>query len=442
MTDLSQADCHFRRLRPLALCLIVGIALLPAWARAQSPKTIRSGDYIVAIVNSELVTAVEVEQRLDRARATVSGASEDKLRTKVLDELIEERVIITYARDSGIKVEGPEIDRAVSGVAAQNKMTLQQLRDRLKAEGLEYPRFRDSLRDQLMVERVREREVQGRIRVGDDEIENLLDKQRGEAANDVEYDIAQILVSIPADASAEVLAQRRARADAALARVRGGEDFAKVATEISEDGNRSHGGQIGLRPAKRLPDAFVDVVRRLNVGQVAAAPLQTAAGFHVLKLIERRETAAFTIPQTHARHILLRVSARAPTELVVKRIDELRQQIETGKRDFEAIAREQSEDGSAPTGGDLGWVSPGAFVPEFEEVMNKLAIGALSQPLVSRFGVHLIQVLERREAALDPKEVREQARNLLREQKFEQAYAEWTRDLRARAYVEMREPPL
>jgi peptidyl-prolyl cis-trans isomerase SurA len=439
MTDLIHAQDPIRRLRPLAL--VVALAALPVFGAAQSARVQRPGDYIVAIVNSELVTAVEVEQRLERARAALRGEPEDKLRAKVIDELIEERVIITYARDSGVKVDAPEIDRAVTGVAAQNKMTLQQLRDRLRAEGMEYARFRDSLRDQLLVERVREHEVQGRIRVGDDEIENLIDKQRGESANDIEYDIAQILVTVPSDASPEVAVARQARVDAALARVRGGEDFAKVAIEISEDGNRAQGGEIGLKPARRLPDAFVDVARGLAVGQIAPKPVRTAAGFHILKLIERRENATFTVPQTHARHILLRVSGRAPAELVVKRMEELQAQIESGKRQFEAIAREQSEDGSAAAGGDLGWVSPGAFVPEFEEVMNKLKIGDLSQPVVSRFGVHLIQVLERRESVLDPKDVREQARNLLREQKFDQVYAEWTRDLRARAYVEMREPP-
>jgi peptidyl-prolyl cis-trans isomerase SurA len=439
MTDLIQALAPIRRLRPLAL--VVVLAALPVFGAAQSARAPRPGDYIVAVVNSELVTAVEVEQRLERARAALRGEPEDKLRAKVIEDLIEERVIVTYARDSGVKVDAPEIDRAVTGVAAQNKMTLQQLRDRLRAEGMEYARFRDSLRDQLLVERVREHEVQGRIRVGDDEIENLIDKQRGESAKDIEYDIAQILVAIPADAGPDVIAARQARADAALARVRGGEDFAKVAIEISEDGNRAQGGEIGLKPARRLPDAFVEVARGLAVGQVAARPLRTAAGFHILKLIERRENAAFTVPQTHARHILLRVSGRAPAELVVKRMEELQAQIESGQRQFEAVAKEQSEDGSAAAGGDLGWVSPGAFVPEFEEVMNKLKIGELSQPVVSRFGVHLIQVLERRESVLDPKDVREQARNLLREQKFDQVYAEWTRDLRARAYVEMREPP-
>ena len=297
------------------------------------------------------------------------------------------------------------------------------------------------MRDQLLLERTREREVQARIRVTDLEIENWLDKQRTEAGAATEYNIAQVLVTVPEGASESVVAERRARAEAALARVRRGEAFEVVAREVSEDTNRAKGGEIGARAANRLPDIFVNAVRPLKAGEVSTSLLRSGAGFHILKLVERSDAGAFTINQTRARHILLRPSAQLSQEAAAARLVEFKRQIASGARNFEQLARDNSEDGSASQGGDLGWVSPGSFVPEFEEAMTALAINGLSDPVVSRFGVHLIQVVERRKTTLDAKQQRDQARTALREQKFDEAYTDWVRDLRARAYVEMREPP-
>jgi peptidyl-prolyl cis-trans isomerase SurA len=247
---------------------------------------------------------------------------------------------------------------------------------------------------------------------------------------------------VPEGASEAVVAERRARAEAARTRVRAGESFEAVAKEVSEDGNRAQGGVIGMRPADRLPDVFVAAVRNLRSGEVAPELLRTGAGFHLLKLVERQDAGSFTFQQTHARHILLRTSARLTQEAAIRRLADIKRTITGGATSFEQAARENSEDSSAALGGDLGWVSPGSFVPEFEEVINSLPPGGISEPVVSRFGVHLVQVIERREVTLDPRQQREQARNILREQKFEGAYAEWLRDLRGRAYIELREPPL
>jgi peptidyl-prolyl cis-trans isomerase SurA len=214
-----------------------------------------------------------------------------------------------------------------------------------------------------------------------------------------------------------------------------------VARELSEDSNRTRGGEIGLRPAARLPDLFVEQVRGLRPGDVSPTVLRSGAGLHVLKLIERRDSSGVRVTQTRARHILLRPSPQLSADLARQRLLDMRTQIERGSNSFEALARQFSEDGSAAQGGDLGWVNPGAFVPEFEEAMGRLAVGGLSQPVTSRFGIHLIEVVDRRETTLDAKQLREQARNALREQKFEEAYLEWTKELRSRAYVEMREPP-
>lgn len=448
----------FLRLRTIGPALALGLCSAACLAQLQirnTPTTPQvviqaptlSGDYIVAVVNSDLVTAGEVAQRLDRLRAAgvARGAAlppvTEQMRAQALESLIEERVILTYARDSGLRVDDSEVDRAVQSVAAQNQLTLPQLRDRLRADGIEYARFRANLRDQILMERVREREVGQRTRVLDTDIDKFLAERNAVGSRDAELNIAQILVTVPEGAAPDVLAQRQARANAALARVQGGEDFATVAREVSEDGNRAKGGEIGMRPAARLPDLFVEQVRGLRAGEVSPNVLRSGAGLHVLKLIERRDSTGMRVTQTRARHILLRPSAQLSVEVARQRLSDMRAQIERGSNNFEALARQFSEDASAAQGGDLGWANAGAFVPEFEDAMNRLAVGGISQPVVSRFGVHLIEVIERREVTLDAKQVREQARNALREQKFEQAYLEWVKDLRSRAYVEMRDPP-
>jgi peptidyl-prolyl cis-trans isomerase SurA len=426
----------------LALCLAVPLA--PAQTRSSSAPSM--ADYIVAVVNQELVTNGELQARRARMREEAARANQTvpppaELRKQVLDALIDERVQVTNARETGPKIDEAEVDRAVANVAVQNQMTMPQLRARLQQQGMAYSTFRNNVRDQLAVERVREREVNQRIRITDRDVDALIEQRRAASGNGVQLNLAQILVTVPENASAEVVAQRRARAEAALARVRGGEDFIAVAREISEDGNKAQGGVIGLRQADRLPDVFLEAVRGLKSGEIAPTLLKSGAGFHVLKVITRQEGAAFSVQQTHARHILLRVSPQLSAEAAGRRLAEFKRQIVAGTKSFEQLARVNSEDGSAQIGGDLGWTSPGTFVPEFEETMNALPINGISEPVLSRFGVHLIQVLERREVLLDAKQQREQARNVLREQKFEAAYLDWVRDLRGRAYIEMREAP-
>lgn len=430
----------------LGLC---ASASSPAWAqsdRSAAPsRASRAGDFILAVVNQELVTAAEVEQRLTRVRenAVRTGTAlppEAQLRRELLDLLIDERAQVAHARESGQRIDEAEIDRSVANVAAQNQVTLAQLRQRLAQDGIDYSRFRKNLRDQMLVERVREREVQARVRVSDTEIDAMIDKKRAEASSRAEYNIAQILVSVPDGASQAVVTERSALAEKVLARVKSGEAFEAVAREVSDDPNKAQGGALGLRPADRLPDVFVERVRSLKAGQISDALLRTGAGFHVLKLVDRRDGQAFSVTETHSRHILLRISPQLDQATAMRRLADFKRQILAGSSSFEQLAKDNSEDGSASQGGELGWTSPGAFVPEFEEVMNALPIGGLSDPLISRFGVHLIQVIERRQAVLDTKQEREFARNALREKKYEEALSEWTKDLRARAYVELREP--
>lgn len=418
----------------------------PASLAAPESSTPRGGDYIAVVVNQELVTAGEIEQRLARVRENAARAKSTlppaaELRQQVLEALIDERVQVTYARDSGTRIDEAELDRAVLNVAVQNQISLPQLRERLRADGMDFTRFRNNIRDQMMVERIREREVQGRIRITDSDIDAAIERERANAGSAAEYNIAQVLIGVPEGANDNLVAERLRVARTVYTRVKAGEVFEDVARAISEDGNKAQGGVIGMRGADRLPEVFVAQVRNLKSGELAEQPLRTGAGFHVLKLVDRRDAGAFSITQTMARHILLKPSAQLSQVAAIARLADFKKQIVSGAKTFPQLAKENSEDGSAPQGGELGWVSPGGFVPEFEEAMNALALGAMSDPVVSRFGVHLIQVTERKQTTLEPKQQREQARNVLREQKFEDAYADWLRDLRARAYVERREAP-
>jgi len=446
MTDSLLFVSRASAVRAVLCAALCGLLVPLAPAQTRSTSTPAMADYIVAVVNQELVTNAELQGRLarirdDAARSKTPLPPTAELRKQVLEALIDERVQVTNAREVGNKVDEAELDRAVANVAVQNQMSMQQLRTRLQQQGIAYSTFRNNVRDQIMMERVREREVSQRIRISNEDVDKLIEQRRVAAGTSAQLNIAQILVTVPEGATADVVAQRKARAEAALARVQGGEAFDAVAKEISEDGNKAQGGVIGMRPMDRLPDVFVEVARNLKAGEVATTLLRSGAGFHVLKLVARQDGGAFTIQQTHARHILLRVSEQLSAEAAGRRLSEFKRQILSGAKSFEQLARENSEDGSASVGGDLGWTSPGTFVPEFEETMNALAINGISDPLTSRFGVHLIQVLERRQTTLDVKQQREQARNVLREQKFEDAYLEWVRDLRGRAYIEMREPP-
>jgi peptidyl-prolyl cis-trans isomerase SurA len=430
------------RLVPPFLAMTLALAVLNV--QAQTP-TLQPGDYIAAVVNQDVVAASEVVQRTEKLRQEARQRGEVMpetagLRKQALEALIEDRVLVTHARENGPKIDEAELDRVVANVAAQNKLTMAQLRERLRVDGTDYKSFRENLRDQMMTERVREREVQGRIKITDAEIDAYLDKRRAALEQGGQVNLAQVLVPVPDGAAEAVVAERRARAEAALARIKGGEDFAKVAREVSEDSNKARGGEIGMRPTDRLPDIFVAAVKDLKSGQVAPQLLRSGAGFHILKVVERQGAASMTQSvQTHARHILLRPSAQLSAEVAARRLAEFKRQIEAGQAKFEQLAKANSEDGSAEAGGDLGWMGAGGFVPEFEEAMNALPLNGISAPVMSRFGVHLIQVLERRTVEVEIKQLRDQARAALREQKYDEAYQEWVKDLRSKAFVEVRE---
>jgi peptidyl-prolyl cis-trans isomerase SurA len=409
----------------------------------------RTADFIVALVNSEPLTNNEVRLRVQRLEQQFSQQGRPmpprgELVRLVLDQLINERVQVQHATEVGIRVSDDDVNQAEQAVAAQNGLSVEEFRRRLNAEGvIDTNRLRADLRQQITLQRLREREVEGRVKVTEADIDDHIREQQGGGdLASLEMNLGHVLVAVPEGADAARVAELQARAQRVADRARAGEDFAALAREFSDAPERNNGGQFGLRPASRLPDLFVNATRTLANGGVAG-PLRSGAGFHVLKVIEKRQAGLpdMVVTQTRARHILLVPSAQLTQAQAQEKLAGFRQQIVSGQARFEDLARDNSQDGSAATGGDLGWAAPGQFVPEFEQVMNALRPGEVSQPLVSRFGVHLIRVEERRQNTLSQRDQREVVRNVVREKKVDEAFDLWMQDLRARAYVELREAP-
>ena len=405
----------------------------------------RSADFIVAVVNSEPITNTEVRIKLLRAEQQLSqqGAPippRSELLPQVLERLISDKAQLQLARLSGLKVDENAVENAVQSVARQNQISVDELRRRLDVDGIAYSQFRNELRDEVLVSRLRQREVESRAVIADQDVDQYLRDQA--LSGGLEINLSQILVSVPENATPPQVAAFQAKAQSAADSARAGADFATLVNQYSDIQSGNNGGQIGLRSADRYPSLFIDATQRLAVGGIAG-PIRSGAGFHVLKLIERKQVdaAAVNVTQTHARHILLRLTPQLTEALAQAKLADYKRRVVSGQSDFAQLARDNSEDASAKDGGDLGWASPGMFVPEFEQAMNRLDLNQVSDPLVSRFGVHLMQVLERREAKLTARELRETARSVLREKKQEEAYALWAQEVRGRAYVEYRDTP-
>ena len=403
-----------------------------------------TADYIIAVVNSEPITHTDVDKRVARVLDTAPRGADlpppEVLRQQVLDALIDEKVQLQHARNVGLQIGDAEVDDAVANIAAQNQISLDELRSRMKADGLDYERYRNSLREQMTLERLRAREVNSRIRISDTDIDTF-NAMNSAAGRDVDLHLAHILIAVPEGASAEQVKALADKAEGLRQRAAVGGNFAQLAKEFSDDkGTKDQGGSFGMRPAGRLPELFTDLAKGLKVGEVGRV-IRSGAGFHVVKLIERENTAKASYTQQRARHILLRTSQDTSIQSARAKLAEIRKQIVGGQVSFAQMARQHSEDGSATKGGDLGWSAPGQFVPEFEKALLAMQPGQISEPVVSRFGVHLIQLVERREVELSEEQKREAARSVLREQRFEATYEEWARELRGAAYVELRDAP-
>lgn len=432
----------------LALCLMSGAAsqAQEAAGKARQPVLL---DAIVAVVNADVITMNELEERIRLVeqrmkRQNMQLPPRAMLQKQMLERMIVNRAQMQLARESGIRIDDILLDRAVARIAEQNGLSVQEFRDQLEREGVSFARFREEVREEITLQRLREREVDNKLQITESEIDNFLAASAGKVDGaQQELNIAQILVRVPENASAQQIADRKKRAEQAIEQLKSGVDFAKVAASFSDGGDALKGGELGWRSPSRLPQLFVDATEKLNDGEVAPL-VRSANGFHVLKLVGRRSASlvkagpSAVVQQTRARHILIKVNQIVSPAEARRKMVELKQRLDNNAAKFEDLARLYSNDGSASKGGDLGWIYPGDTVPEFERAMNALKPGEVSQPVESPFGYHLIEVLERKTEEVSKERQRLLARQSLREQKLEEAYEDWLRQLRDRAYVEYR----
>ena len=399
-------------------------------------------DRVVAVVNSEVVTRLDLDEQVKVAsqqlkRQGTPLPARDVLERQLLERLITAKVLAQSARETGLRVDDTQLQRSIERIAQENKMAPEGFRKMLEADGIDFNRFREELRNEILIARLKEREVDSKILITDAEIDNYLKNQQSQGGKDDEYDLSHILVLVPEQASPEQIQAKRAIAEKALDQIKGGADFRQVSAGVSDAQNALEGGPLGWRPAARLPQIFVDSVKIMKVGDVSSV-LRSANGFHIIKLMDKRgnETPVI-IPQTHARHILIRLNEVVSEAEAKQRLTNLKERIENGAS-FTELARLQSEDASASRGGDLGWLSPGDTVPEFERAMNGLEPGQVGEPVQTPFGWHLIQVVERRSEDMSKERQRVLARQSIRTRKADEAYQEWVRQQRDRAYVELR----
>ncbi|MCL2309025.1 MAG: peptidylprolyl isomerase [Proteobacteria bacterium] len=439
------------------LAVFVGMSLLGGHALAQAPSAPSASsarpspastspaklvtlDRIVLTVNEEAVTRHDIESQkntiLKRMKtANVTPPPDNELEHQIIERQITEKALMQFAKETGIRVDDTMIDRAIGRVAQENNLSLDELKAALARENIPFPFYREELRRQLTLQRVREREVDSHIVVTDAEVDAYLKLVNAQTDGETEYLISHILVSIPSQATPEVVDARHARAEDILKKLNDGADFAQTAVAMSDASDALTGGTLDWRTPARLPTLFADVVRAMKKDQISNI-LRSPAGFHILKLNDSRSrNEPKVVEQTHARHILVRVSETVSEDDAKQKIERAAQRLEAGES-FETIARLMSEDASSSRGGDLGWINPGDTVPDFERAMNALQQRKISVPIRSPFGWHLVEVLERRQQDVTAEYQHEQARQALRQRKSDEAFEDFLQQTRDRAYVE------
>jgi peptidyl-prolyl cis-trans isomerase SurA len=419
----------------VAALLIVASALLPAHA-AVLPL-----DHIVAVVNDEVITRHELARRYDEvvrnlARQKTPLPPREVLEKQLLERMVTELALQQHARSTGIRVDPTQVERALQRIAAQNQLDMASLAAALEKEGQSLDSMRATIRNELLIARARERDVDNRVSVSDAEIEGYLQTQVQQGV-ETEYNFAHILVTVPENASPEQIQARRARAEDILAQLAQGADFAQLSASHSDAPNALQGGAFGWRASGKMPALFAEALKPLQPGEVAPL-LKSSNGFHILKLYDKRGLdAALSVTQTHVRHILIKTNELTSEADARNRLLQLKERIDNGVK-FDELARLHSEDGSASKGGDLGWINPGDTVPDFEKAMNALQPGEVGEPIQSPFGWHLIQVLERRDQDVTQERQKLLARQAIRERKADEAFQDWVRQIRDSAYVELR----
>jgi peptidyl-prolyl cis-trans isomerase SurA len=424
----------------------LALYLLSALLFAQAIPTYAANDglidRIVAVVDNDVITRSElddrirlIEQQLEKQGTPLPPR--EVLEKQILERIISDRLQLQYAAQTGLRVDDIQLDKTMERIAEQNKLSVAEFRAALTSEGMDFKKFREDIRREIILGRLKEREVDNRVTVTEAEIDNLLTTKSSRQEASDEYNIGHILIRVPEQASPEELKKLRAKAEDALKKLQGGADFGQVSAGVSDAPNALEGGKLGWKKPTDLPELFQNALKPLKTGELSDI-LRSSNGFHILKMLDRRGSSTpLIIQQTLARHILVKPSEVLSDSDAQHRMNDIKERLDNGGN-FAELARQYSEDGTANKGGDLGWVNPGDTVPEFEKVMNELKPGQISEPIKSRFGWHIIQVLERRDQDMSREAARLKARQEIKARKAEESFQDWIRELRDRAYVEYR----
>lgn len=421
------------------------VALIILLVSLQASAQIKVLDKIVAIVDDDVVLKSELDQRMDAivAQLTQSGTQmppEKILEQQVLERLISERLQLTMGYDSGVRISDEELNQAIARIAASNKISVAQYIEQVNLQGSSISAMRGEIRNELTIMRVQQGKVMRRIRISEQELDNFLKSQEGRFVTSPDVNIGQILLSISSDSNRKSIDQVVGRADLLFNQIEQGADFRAIAIANSADQSALQGGDLGWRKMAQLPGVFINAVEKLDIGEVSQ-PIRSAAGYHLIKLYERRGGEEQLVEQHFARHILIKPNQIRDQKTTVNQLNELRNRSIAGE-DFAILAKEFSEDpGSALSGGELGWSTPGMFVPEFEQTMSTIAVNDISEPFASQFGWHILQVTERRQQDFSSEILRNKAQSMLRQRKYEEELQVWLQEIRDEAFIEIKEAP-
>lgn len=399
-------------------------------------------DRIIAIVDQGVITEQELADRMRTVSAQLKKQGtalppQEILEKQILERLISDSLQLQLAAQTGLKVDDTQLDKTIERIAEQNKLSVDEFRVLLEKDGISLRKFREDIRSEITLARLREREVDNKVNISEGEVDNYLTTQANRGEEQDEFEVSHILIRTPEDASPEDLEKAKTKTQEALKQLADGTAFTQVSAAFSDAPNALEGGSLGWKSGAQIPALFLEALKNIQVGEVAK-PIRSPNGFHVLKLTNRRGgTSSLVVGQTHARHILIKLSEVVSEKDAKRKMDGIKERLDNGTK-FEEMARQYSEDGSANNGGDLGWVNPGDTVPPFEKAMNALGLGEISEPVLSTFGWHIIQVIERRQQDMTKEASRLKARQEIRVKKSEEAYQDWIRELRDRAFVELR----
>ena len=409
---------------------------------ARKSNEILKMDRIIAIVDQGVITEQELIERTRTVKAQLEKQGtqlppDNVLERQVLERLIADSLQLQMAAQTGVKIDDTQLDKTIERIAAQNKMSVEEFKAVLEKDGMPLRKFREDIRSEITIARIREREVDNKLNISEGEIDNYLTTKANRGEEQDEFEISHILIRTPEDASPEDLEKAKNKTQQALDQLAGGASFEQVSASVSDAPNALEGGSMGWRGGAQLPGLFLEMLKPMQKGEVSK-PIRSPNGFHILKLTDRRGgTSSLVVGQTRARHILIKLSEVVSEKEARRKIDGIKERLDNGGK-FEELARQYSEDGSANNGGDLGWVNPGDTVPPFEKAMNALGLGEMSEPVLSPFGWHVIQVVERRQQDMTKEASRLKARQEIRARKSEEAYQDWIREMRDRAFVELR----